>query len=260
MKIDFHTHGKLAKNLPFSAEYTKWLFREAKATGLDALCLTEHFNTMYFDELYEYIYTNYPKEGDCFIVEGIKVFPGMEIDVAEEGHILVIGTIENIIALNHSIEPNKRKGEFLTFSELVKHVKPYNVFIGAAHPFREGSKIPTIKDELLSNLNFIDLNGKDYAMKGEIAREEVLKFAHRLNLPVIAGSDTHQAFQYCSIFNEFAEECTTIDELMFNISKGKYKIRISEDITLKVKTAGILKKALKSIHACGGNYVSILTE
>ena len=41
MKIDFHTHGKLAKKLPFSKEYTDWLFGEAQKTGLDALCLTE---------------------------------------------------------------------------------------------------------------------------------------------------------------------------------------------------------------------------
>ena len=48
MKIDFHTHGKLAKKLPFSKEYTDWLFREAQKSGLDALCLTEHFNTLGF--------------------------------------------------------------------------------------------------------------------------------------------------------------------------------------------------------------------
>ena len=45
MYIDFHTHGKLAKKLPFSKEYTDWLLREAKEAGLDAICLTEHFNT-----------------------------------------------------------------------------------------------------------------------------------------------------------------------------------------------------------------------
>ena len=52
MKLDFHTHGKLAKRLPFSTVYTDWLFGEAKNAGLDALCLTEHFNTLQFDELY----------------------------------------------------------------------------------------------------------------------------------------------------------------------------------------------------------------
>ena len=55
MKIDFHTHGKLAKKLPFSKEYTDWLFGEAQKTGLDALCLTEHFNTLGFQEIYRYI-------------------------------------------------------------------------------------------------------------------------------------------------------------------------------------------------------------
>ena len=55
MKIDFHTHGKLAKKLPFSTAYTDWLFGEARRAGLDALCLTEHFNTLQFDELYGYL-------------------------------------------------------------------------------------------------------------------------------------------------------------------------------------------------------------
>ena len=34
MYIDFHTHGKLAKKLPFSEEYTHWLFSEAQGAGL----------------------------------------------------------------------------------------------------------------------------------------------------------------------------------------------------------------------------------
>ena len=55
MYFDFHTHGKLAKKLPFSTDYTDWLFDQAKRSGLDALCLTEHFNTLHFDEIYVYL-------------------------------------------------------------------------------------------------------------------------------------------------------------------------------------------------------------
>ena len=55
MYIDFHTHGKLAKKLPFSTEYTDWLFDQARRAGLDALCLTEHFNTLQFEEIYRYL-------------------------------------------------------------------------------------------------------------------------------------------------------------------------------------------------------------
>ena len=49
MYLDFHTHGKLAKYLPFSIPYTQWLLGEAHSAGLDAICLTEHFNTQQFD-------------------------------------------------------------------------------------------------------------------------------------------------------------------------------------------------------------------
>ena len=55
LRLDFHTHGKLAKKLPFSTVYTDWLFEEARRAGLDALCLTEHFNTLQFSDLYAYL-------------------------------------------------------------------------------------------------------------------------------------------------------------------------------------------------------------
>ena len=61
MKMDFHTHGKLAKKLPFSEVYTNWLFTEARKAGLDAVCLTEHFNTLGFDQIYGYIMENSEK-------------------------------------------------------------------------------------------------------------------------------------------------------------------------------------------------------
>lgn len=260
MIIDFHTHGKLAKNLPFSEEYTRWMFTQAKEAGLDSLCLTEHFNTLYFEELYRFITDNYPKDGDSFIVEGVRIFPGMEIDIAEKGHILAIGTIDNILSLNKELEPYKTKGNFLDLKKLLVYANKYGLFLGSAHPFREGSNIPKIDIELLKELDFIDLNGKDYASRGEIVKQEILEFSKLLSLPIVGGSDTHQGFQYGSIFNNFDFECKTIEELIHNIYEGKYEVRISDDITLKVKTAGILKKALKEIHACGGNYVSVLTQ
>ena len=69
MRIDFHTHGKLAKQLPFSTVYTDWLFAQAKSAGLDAICLTEHFNTQQFDTLYGYIEARGEKSGDAYVFE-----------------------------------------------------------------------------------------------------------------------------------------------------------------------------------------------
>ena len=89
MKIDFHTHGKLAKKLPFSKVYTNWLFGEAKQAGLDAICLTEHFNTLGFDQVYEYIKENFQRDQDTFLAEGLRIFPGMETDIAEGGQMCI---------------------------------------------------------------------------------------------------------------------------------------------------------------------------
>lgn len=258
MKIDFHTHGKLAKYLPFSSDYTRMLFREAKNAGLDALCLTEHFNTLGFDEIYHYLHNHYEKQGDCYLVEGVKVFPGMEVDIKEGGHILVIGTVSQILSMNKDLEKNKDKDSFLTFKELLDLKKEYGVFTGAAHAYREGSNIPLLEEENLRQLDFTDLNGKDYAMKNNLAYEEIRGFAEKYKLPVVAGSDTHQSFQYGCIWNEFYTECDTVKELMQVIYSGRYEIKILDYIDFKVKTAGILKKALKEIHACGGDYISVL--
>lgn len=94
MRLDFHTHGKLTKKLPFSTAYTDWLFGEARTAGLDALCLTEHFNTLQFAELYGYLASVSRRVGDTLeLGNGLRVFPGMETDVAEGGHILSIGPL-----------------------------------------------------------------------------------------------------------------------------------------------------------------------
>ena len=69
MRLDFHTHGKLAKKLPFSTAYTDWLFGEARRAGLDALCLTEHFNTLQFADVYGYIASVSRRIGDTLELE-----------------------------------------------------------------------------------------------------------------------------------------------------------------------------------------------
>jgi len=120
MYVDFHTHGKLAKYLPFSTEYTDWLLNEAKCAGLDAICLTEHFNTQQFELLYRYIATQGTCQGDAYVFDGLKIFPGMETDIAEGGHVLSIGPMEAILELNHRLEPYKAKGAFLPAEELME--------------------------------------------------------------------------------------------------------------------------------------------
>ena len=260
MRIDFHTHGKLAKRLPFSTEYTDWLFASAAQAGLDALCLTEHFNTWGFDEVYGYIAKNYEKDGDTFLCEGLRIFPGMETDIAEGGHILSIGTMEDIVELNHRLESHKEKETFLTLEQLLNLFSEYPVLVGMGHPFREGGHVPELPDSLLHRFDFIDLNGKDMAENAVHTKSQIEAFSSRLGIPYVAGSDTHQACQYGCICNRFEKDCRTVEELKNEIAEGAYQIEVKEDIVFQVEAAATLKKALKQIYSLGGDYVSVLTE
>lgn len=261
MQLDFHTHGKLAKKLPFSTAYTDWLFGEARRAGLDALCLTEHFNTLQFSDLYGYLASVSRREGDCLVLEnGLRVFPGMETDAAEGGHVLSIGPLEAILELNHRLEPYKEKGEFLPFAQLLDLLRQYPVLVGCGHPYRAPGHLPEQPEEQLARLDFLDLNGKDLAM--DKARTEALTYAlgEKLGIPVVSGSDTHQAVQYGCVTTDFQRDFVTLDDLRQEMQAGRYTIRLAESAAFQVRTAGLLKRALKEIHALGGDYVSILTQ
>ena len=79
-----------------------------------------------------------------------------------------------------------------------------------------------------------------------------------LDIPVVAGSDTHQAVQYGCIRTDFTKETNRVADLYEEMKAGRYSIKISDYAGFQVKTAGLLKKALKEIHAIGGDYVSVL--
>ncbi len=261
MRLDFHIHGKLAKKLPFSTAYTDWLFGEARSAGLDALCLTEHFNTLQFQDLYQYLSSSSQRVEDVLELEnGLRIFPGMETDVREGGHILSIGPLEDILELNQRLEPYKGKENFLSFSDLMDLFSQYPVLVGCGHPFRCGGHVPELPHEQLRRLSFLDLNGKDLAL--DRSRTEALTYAlgKQLGIPVVSGSDTHQAVQYGCVTTVFDHSCTSVSALQDEMKAGRYSIQLSDHAAFQVRTACLLKRALKEIHALGGDYVSVLTS
>ena len=258
MDIDFHTHGKLAKYLAFSPDYTDWLFNEAKEAGLDAICLTEHLNTQGFRDVYTDIAERFERVGDAYDVNGLLVFPGMETDVAEGGHTLALGPMEEILDLNAWLEPHKERGRFLPFDQLADEVGRRGLRFGAGHPFRAPGHLPELSDEQLARFDFLDLNGKDLARDRERTERLTYALARRLGIPVISGSDTHQAFQYGCVVTRMERRCTTFDELFELVREGAYEIRLADDAAFRVKTAGYLKRALKEIDRLGGDYVATI--
>lgn len=259
MKIDFHTHGKLAKKLPFSKEYTDLLLQKARKKGIDAICLTEHFNTLSFQEMYNYIYNTYEHVGDgCQTKEGLFIFFGMEVDIAEGGHTLVIGRYQDIITLNRLLDHHKQKDCFLPFDRLCEIVKSFDVIFGGAHPFRQGSHIPELSLEQLNKFDFFDLNGKDLSHNQKKTKMQVSSLANYCHKPVVAGSDTHQATQYGCVMTCFKNKLTTLNDLKKAIEKQEYTISVADSLAIQVEDATIQKRLLKEVHKLGGNYVALL--
>src|SRR5699024_5676235 len=101
MNIDFHTHANLSKKINVSIEDLEEKMQEARASGLTALAITEHFNATNIIELYEKLQEKYPYQNDYYQIAGTKVFCGLEIDVQETGHFLVFGYRDDILAIAH---------------------------------------------------------------------------------------------------------------------------------------------------------------
>ncbi|MCZ8514397.1 hypothetical protein O9H85_18610 [Paenibacillus filicis] len=76
-------------------------------------------------------------------------------------------------------------------------------------------------------------------------KQEVGEFASKLGKPVVTGSDSHHPLQYGCVYNTFAQDCLTINELKQAILSGSYTIHISDSLPLRVKAAKAIKKVLK---------------
>ncbi|WP_406945335.1 PHP domain-containing protein [Halobacillus sp. SY10] len=244
MNIDFHTHGNLSKKIPVTVEEFIEKMEEAKQNGLTAIALTEHFNAMNFFELYEMLDRHFEYRKNYYMVNGVKVFPGIEIDVKEIGHFLVVGDREDIKAIRRKLSDHLEEADFLPVRELIDLLHPYDVLKIGAHPFRESTPWTHHEEDVLTQFDAFDINGKDLHKYGLAMKQRVEELAEQFGTSAVGGSDTHQLLQYGSVVNEFPD-CETIQDLKGVIRRGDYAVFISPAIDTKVKAAKMVKNLLK---------------
>ncbi|WP_303981699.1 PHP-associated domain-containing protein [Niallia circulans] len=248
MKIDFHSHVKISKKTDFMPAYFQEMMKEAKEAGLTAIAMTEHFNTRRFTDIYDFLDRHYSYVGDYYDIDGLKLFPGVEVDVKEIGHILLIGNRTDILSIRSLLENNTNEDSFLIFDQLLDIADHYDVLKIGAHAFRESTPLYHLQEEQLKRLDALDLNGKDLFSQGQDAyREKLEHFAEKLGLPIVGGSDTHHFLQYGCIYNEIQNDCDDVKALKASIDMGKYKVHISENLNLKVRAATLTKKWMKKV-------------
>ena len=148
----------------------------------------------------------------------------------------------------------------MPFAQLMDLFDQYSVIVGCGHPFRAGGHVPELPQEQLRRLRFLDLNGKDLALDRDRTERLTYALGKELEIPVVSGSDTHQAVQYGCVTTVFERDVDTVPALYGEMTAGRYAIDLSDTAAFQVRTACLLKRSLKEIHALGGDYVAILTR
>jgi hypothetical protein len=247
MRIDFHSHVKISKKSAFHPHYFEQMIEEAEINGLDAICLTEHFNTIRFFDVYDYLDEHYQYVNDYYDVNGFKVFPGMEVDVKEGGHTLVIGQREVIRSIRKQLEPYTVKGHFIGIDQLNNWVKVNDCLFIGAHFYRESTPLVHLTDQQLQYFDALDLNGKDlYSYDMVSYQQKLTDVANRLDLPIVGGSDTHHFLQYGVIYNTVSD-VVTIEALKEAVMNHFVDVTIDPSLSVRVKAATIAKQYLKRL-------------
>lgn len=245
MKIDFHVHGKMTSRFPFKRDGFLLMVEEAKAGGLDALTITEHCNALKYNQGYEYLVKHHERVGDCFMVNGIKVFYGMEVSTEEGLDILMIGTPEVVLKFRKLVRKNgnKERHNLIGVEKLFSLGVPDELLVILAHPLRKHEKLIALSENVINRLDAIETNVSDcYTFGVKENSKNIAKICAELNKPNTAGSDSHQFFQISCAYNELEKETTSVSEIKKMVVNREFKIAFSNELMLRVRAAKIIKK------------------
>jgi hypothetical protein len=199
MKIDLHTHTNVSS--PCSLIDPERALQWARATGLDAICVTEH------DEIRGAEVTR-ELGRKC----GFPVFRGIEI-YTEFGDMLVYGLYRDAPSWN------------TPFEKLLDMCREVGAVIVPAHSCRVTGELERIHgleraDWMLRNVHAIETHNGGCTPGGNKA---ALEMAERYGLSGTGGSDAHHEFQIGRCFTVFEDSISTDEELVAAIKTGRYR-------------------------------------
>jgi len=196
MWIDCHCHTKYS--------YDNWLepvnlIRRAKALGLDAVCITEHYS-------YE---ASEPVE-QVGRDEGLLVLRGVEI-ATDRGHMLAFGVEDdgwNIWGRNN----------YLPIADVIERISGLGGICVPAHPFREIGMSSLLEGLLdLTGIAAVEThNGSNRDSDNDLA----IAAGDHMRLPSLGGSDCHKTEAVGRCATEFQQPVTDIGSFIAAVRAG----------------------------------------
>jgi PHP family Zn ribbon phosphoesterase len=245
MKIDFHFHAVLSKKVGFDPVLFQQTIQHARQVGLDGLAMTNHLNTPDFEGVYAYLDGHYPYSGATYDVEGVKLFPGIEVHVREGPHFVVIGEREEILVYHRRFRSNLTPETYCTARDVIERQEGLALLTIFAHPFRPKREITRIDPTLYPYFDALELNARDLFFLGReiVTRTEQVARQHRWS--IVAGTDAHHYHQLGSVHNEFDLESGSVAGFRTAIANGEYTIHIHDLLDQRVAAARKAKEAIK---------------
>ncbi len=245
MKVDFHFHTCITKTNPIDLNFFQQSVLRAREQDLGAIMITDHHDGPNFEGIYAALDQNYPYNGDYYLVDEVRYYPGVEVAIQEGPHLLVSGQRDSVLTFYDRLRPHLSPETYPTLEEfftLQTGLDLLNIF---AHPLRLGREIERVDPALLSGFDALDLNAKDVRRYGAEGRRRVEQFGRKYDLHVVAGSDSHHFYQLGCLYNEFHRPFETISDLRRLIYAGAYTITVQPNLGEWVTTANALKRAVK---------------
>jgi len=202
MIIDLHAHSRPRSDDSDLSPVE--LILQAKQTGLDGVCVTEH-DWHWTDE----DISRLSRDLD------FPIFRGMEIS-SDEGHLLVFGLGEYKFGMHHA--------EFIR-----KLVDEVGGVIIMAHPYKRQVHYNPAPQELLEAachnpvFSLVDavevLNSRSSDKDNNFA----LELSRRLALKGVGGSDAHSFTDIPTCATEFERRIGSLEELLTELKAGRYR-------------------------------------
>ncbi len=247
MKIDFHVHSKITSSFQFEPQYMEEYTEECKILGIDAFAISEHCHANNFAEAYRYIDGKYDKEGDCYLVNGIKVFTGIEITTLEKFDVVVISNIDAIFALKKNVDKilNCENYSFIPIEKLADIINYEASIVILAHPYRRFDVFPNINYNVFNKFDAVEINATDlFKFDIEDMKKRIEELGVNLNKNITEGSDAHYPLQIGSVYSDILGDYTEIIKIKEQILQGNIKFGIAKEFRAKVKGARAVKKIL----------------
>lgn len=245
MKVDFHFHSCLSKGIPFDHEFFSQTAERAREQEMFAITITDHFDGSDYEGIYPALDERYAYNGHYYLVNGVRFYPGVEIEIKEGPHLLVSGTRDDVLTFYDRMRNHRTPETFTTLPDFFEKQSGLDLMNIFAHPFRPKREIARVDPTLVSRFDALDINAKDLWRFGADMRNQVEAAGRDFNRQVVAGSDTHHFLQLGSVYNNFNQPFETIAELRARIHEGAYAVHVREELTDWVELAQETKRKIK---------------